>query len=245
MTTNNFELLVDSREPKEMRNAIEKLSVEKGFSIKYLQLVAGDFAFMGTSSGEEISISIERKEATDLFLSIIDGRVKDQSARQSLNFQQIYWIIEGDPFVCNYGTTDFLEYRKKKRQLIGTEVSLTHNKGVNLYFVDDYDGTAYCVYKIIEYALNGKQNIDSISKIMKYSNHNEFSIMTNVIGVLPLANGRTIGFTKAETICTDFGITKFSNILEIDMQKYLTLRSKKLLKRINPECIMAILKLQK
>ena len=238
-------ILVDSREPAEVKEAMAKLALEKGFiSDSSTQLAAGDFAFIGTSNGEEISISIERKQAADLFSSIIDGRVKDQSARQCLNFQKICWIIEEDPFVPSYGTSTPEEYRKKKRQIIGTEVSLTKNKGAELYFTDDPEGTAYCVYKIIEYELNGKPSIDTLGKIMKYSNHDDYSVMTNCIGVIPLANGRTVGFTKAAVICEDCDITKFSDIQNLDMKMYSTLRAQKKLKQVTPKYFEAVLSLK-
>ena len=73
-------------------------------------------------------IVIERKEAGDFVGSIIDGRLNEQAAKMSLNYDHKYVIIEGNPFRTDSNINP--------HAIIGKMVSLLVKHDMKIIFVE-------------------------------------------------------------------------------------------------------------
>lgn len=177
---------VDSRESnQEMFDAFDILSAEKGIPYEKTFLEVGDIV-----CGD---IVIERKEAGDFVASIMDGRLRAQSAKMCLNFEHKYVIIEGNPF----GTKSSIH----ENAIIGKMTSLMVKNNIKLAFVENPRQFVYMCFSIIcKHIKEGKFNPDEF-KMLSYSITNE-NILTAMIHQIP-----SIGYDKAESIAKMYGFS--------------------------------------
>ena len=129
------ELLVDSREPKDL---IYLLS--KKLDSKLSQLFVGDYIINN-------SIAIERKERNDLEESIIDGRLFKQLDELLLSYKMVVLIIEGTK-----------RFERINRNALIAAISSYLVRGVSVFFTRNQEETAELIYWIAKkYKDNGKE----------------------------------------------------------------------------------------
>lgn len=129
-----MEILIDLRERSEdLLYHFKTLALEKSFDFKQQMLVVGDVVCG--------NVVIERKEASDFVSSIFDGRLKEQAAKMSMNFQHKYVIIEGDPFHSGSDISD--------HAIIGKMTSLLVKNDIRLLVVNNTEQFVYACYSLI------------------------------------------------------------------------------------------------
>lgn len=80
---------VDSRESRS--GIADKLTCFKGVAVERAELPSGDYLIGG-------GIAVERKDANDFVLSVMDGRLFEQVARMLAEHDKAVVLIEGDPY---------------------------------------------------------------------------------------------------------------------------------------------------
>lgn len=136
-------LYIDANEPPEVQEAvIGEISKRSDIDIEVdiEGLKTGDF-LLG-------DIVFERKEASDLAGSITDGRLREQTARMSADFQHRYLLLEGDPYNLKYSNLH-------PNSVVGSLVSTNCKKDIDIIPVEDYSSLAYAIYKICKLHLDG------------------------------------------------------------------------------------------
>jgi len=133
--TQQIHLKVDTREQStDLWDAFDLLSIDKGFTFERTFLKVGDVA-----CGD---IVIERKEASDFVSSIMDGRLKEQSAKMCLNYEYKYLIVEGSPFRVKSNI--------HPNAILGQMTSLVTKYNIRLIFVEDTYQFAYVCHSIVQ-----------------------------------------------------------------------------------------------
>ena len=180
---------VDTREHnQELFDSFDILSVDKNLSYERTFLEVGDVACG--------NIVIERKEANDFVGSIMDGRLREQAAKMSLNYQYKYVIVEGNP------------YRTKSNinahAVIGKMTSLLVKHDIKLLFVETPEQFAFACYSIIKKHIDeGNFNPEEFKKLQYKVGKSD--VVSAMLYQIP-----NLGYEKARKIAEmfDFSLPK-------------------------------------
>ena len=212
-------LKIDKREPEGVKLAMESLALEKQFDVEREMLLVGDVA-----CGD---IIIERKEAGDFIASITDGRLVEQCAKMTLNYEHKYVIIEGNL----YGVDSEINVRS----IIGMMASMAVRHNIKFIIVNSVDNFAYACFTIINKHLDGKIFDPNVHKAQIYSPTKD-DIIVNMIAQVP-----GISRERAETIKKDFEIETLGDVSRcLDDNIFKDLKKQGLLKGIGDGLIKKI-----
>ena len=191
----NFTIQVDCREPRELKDNLHILGVEKGFATEEKQLLVGDYVCN--------NVCIERKAIGDFVSSMMKNKLSEQCQAMKQNYETNYLIIEGH----------FANVKSEinRNCFTGKKVSLLANHGIKIMPTEDATETVYAIYGICKENL--KEDHTEIT-VLKKGNFSDYDVMTNALAMLRRENGTTLGFAKAQTIVKDFGISCFSDLQE-------------------------------
>lgn len=154
-------LYIDANEPPEVQEAVigeisKRSDIDLEVEIEGLK--TGDF-LLG-------DIVFERKEASDLAGSITDGRLREQTARMSADFQHRYLILEGNPYDLKYSNLH-------PNSIVGSLVSTNCKKDIDIIPVKNYSSLAYAIYKICKIHLEADDFDASEYKLKRSSAESE------------------------------------------------------------------------
>ena len=170
---------IDTREHNtEMFDAFDILCHEKGWEYEKSHLEVGDVV-----CGDVV---IERKEAGDFVHSIMDGRLKEQAAKMSLNYEHKYVIIEGNPFRT--------ESKLHSNAIIGKMTSLTVRHNIKLIFVDTPTQFAYACLSLITKHIEGDIFNPAEHETLAYKTDNT-DVLTAMLFQIPM-----LGWDKSKLI---------------------------------------------
>lgn len=174
-----------------MWEGFEVLSIEKDFSYEKCMLDTGDIVCG--------NIVIERKEAIDFVKSLIDGRLREQSAKMSMNYPYKYVILEGNP----YQTDSKIHHNA----LIGMMTSLSVKHNIKFMFSESPLHTVYMAYSII------KKHMDNETFDPNDFQKNVFKLSNEEILVAMLYQIPGLGLDKVKVIAEkyDNSLYKFVN----------------------------------
>lgn len=187
-----MKIYIDTREHnQDMFDAFDILSYEKGFEYEKKFLEIGD-VMCG-------NVIIERKEAGDFIGSIMDGRLKEQSAKMSMNFEHKYVIIEGNPFRTSSSIN--------AHSIIGQITSLSVKHGIKVLMVDNPKQFAYMCYSLLDKHINfDKFCPDDFKKVVQKMSDED--IVVAMIYQIP-----GLGLDKAQLIAGLYDFS-FKNLQE-------------------------------
>lgn len=105
---------VDSRERGKI---IKRLQDIEDVKLETVELEFGDYLLPN-------QIVIERKSATDFILSVVDGAIWDNIAHLKETYQQVVYIIEGDPYVARFHQKALDVHRTFARMVVEQKISV-------------------------------------------------------------------------------------------------------------------------
>lgn len=132
------------------------------------------------------NIVIERKEASDFIGSIMDGRLREQAAKMSLNYPYKYVIIEGNPFRTKSNINH--------HAIIGKMTSLLVKHNIRLLNVETPQQFAYACISIIEKHIS-ENEFNSADFVKLQYKIADSDIITAMIYQIP-----GLGYEKAKQI---------------------------------------------
>jgi len=194
---------VDTREHnQEMFDSFDILATKQGFEYERTFLEVGDVACG--------NIVIERKEANDYVSSIMDGRLREQAAKMSLNYQYKYVIVEGNP----YKTKSSIN----AHAIIGKMTSLLIKHDIKLLFVETPEQFAFACYSIIKKHMDeGSFNPEEFKKLQYKVGKND--IITAMLYQIP-----NIGYDKAKAIAEMFEYSLPKLLNEVTKEKLMLIK---------------------
>jgi DNA excision repair protein ERCC-4 len=104
---------------REEASGLPSLLEQLGVLVVRKQLSEGDYVI------PEDTV-IERKSASDFISSLFDGRLFDQASRLTRDYEEVYYLIEGDLF------KELKAWPSRRKQVIGALVTLVSDYGVKL-----------------------------------------------------------------------------------------------------------------
>lgn len=183
---------IDSREHNEdLFTSFDLLGAEKGFTYEKTFLDVGDI-----TCG---NIVIERKTAGDFIGSIMDGRLKEQSAKMSLNYKFKYIIIEGNPFRT--------ESEIHTHAIIGKMTSLAVKHQIHILTVENPSQLVYMCWSLINKHIMGGTFNPAEHNVLRYKVKDEEFLSSCLYQI------SNLGIEKAKTISEMFNnsFTEFMN----------------------------------
>ncbi len=114
---------------REESSGVPSLLERLGVVVIRRQLPAGDYII------PEDTV-IERKSASDFISSLFDGRLFDQASRLSDDYNDVYYLIEGDLF------RELRMWPSRRRQVLGALATLAASYGVRLLWSPSREETA-------------------------------------------------------------------------------------------------------
>ena len=159
-----MKVVVDTREPKWIAEGIKR------FGFKVIR-EALDFGDIMTDK-----VVIERKTVSDLWSSVVDGRLTKQSkfmVKLAESEEKIpYFVVHG------YIEEGYIEH---KRAVWGAIASLSYRSGAQVIYLEDDDMVLYVIYKIIKGCGEGKV---AMPWIVRHSDKRVQALM-NLFGIAP------------------------------------------------------------
>ena len=192
---------IDTREHKRVKEA-EDFYKSKGYDVEILQLETGDYVF-------DDKVVFEYKTYADMFSSIMDNRVFDESLRQSEKYPFHYVIIVGSDKDKKNALYRLYKLRVKftMKQYYGALARL--NTYTNVIFAPNTKKA----FKIMECqtkkCLDGKPLIRELTK--KTSNP-----ALNILMMLP-----DVKYNRAKSICDVLGLESVEDLMNVEKEDLL------------------------
>jgi len=163
-------LIIDSREPKQIIDTIKNLNNLKNYKIEIKPLDIGDYCFYNETD-QLNKIIIERKTLNDLEASIKDGRYNEQSLRlsqSSTHNHNIYYLIEGNILT-----------NKQKTMLRSAIASISYFKGFSILNSLNQTDTAEIIYSFFDKIIRETNKCSHYDHILDISNIEYSSVLKN------------------------------------------------------------------
>lgn len=200
-----MKIRIDFREKKRGEKALE-FYTDKGFTdVEILRLDTGDFVF-------EDKVVFEYKTYSDLFSSIKDGRLFDESIRQSESYPYHFVIIVGSD--KDRQNALYKLYRKgikfKMKQYYGAVARL--NTYTNVLYAPNTVKAFKIMLCQVEKCLDNKPIVRDLS-------NKTVNVCTNILMYFP-----DIKFKRAELITDSLGLETVEDLMNVSFEDLISIK---------------------
>lgn len=105
---------VDTRERGKV---ITRLEQNEGVSLEFVEMEVGDYILPN-------GVAIERKSATDLILSVVDGSIWEKVAKLKQVSEKVIYIVEGDLYTARFHQSALDVHRALAHMVIRHDVAV-------------------------------------------------------------------------------------------------------------------------
>ena len=192
-----FKIIVDSREPKQIFTKLNKLKETHDFDYSVEILDVGDYYY------KDGSVCMERKEISDFYSSIIDGRIFEQVMNMKNNFDNVIIGISGDLKSTYYKIHNFNinKYRGAIASLIVKYKCTIFNTNGDTELLD-------ILLRMCE------KSTEPFTGVINKINYKDEDIHRNMLCAIP-----SIGYKKAKDILSIYSFQTLRNMSIDDLKK--------------------------